>query len=263
MDRVTLTFLGTGTSMGVPYIGCSCPVCTSRDVRDDRMRASALVDVGPTRLLIDAGPDFRRQMLGQTFRRLDGVLLTHIHYDHVGGIDDLRPFCQFGEVDVYADENTSRGLMRAVPYCFAEHRYPGAPRIQLHTIEPHRPLHIGCAEVVPFTVLHDRLPILAYRVGPLAYITDMKSIADGELPYLEGVDTLVVNALRFGGDHHSHQNVEQAIALARRVGAHRTYITHLSHGIGRHADSPGRLPSDVMLAYDGLRVDVGGASGEE
>ena len=256
MRDIRLTFLGTGTSMGVPYIGCDCEVCRSTDPRDDRMRASALLDVGATRLLIDAGPDFRRQMLGQAFRRLDGVLLTHIHYDHVGGIDDLRPFCQFGAINVYADENTSRGLMRSIPYCFAEHRYPGAPSIHLHTIYAHRPLHIGEAEVMPVTVWHDRLPILGYRVGRLAYITDMKTIDDGELQYLEGIDTLVVNALRFGHNHHSHQNVEDAIAFARRLGARRTYITHLSHGIGLHADSFARLPKDVRLAYDGLTIEV-------
>lgn len=254
MDNIRLTFLGTGTSMGVPYIGCDCEVCRSSDPHDDRTRASVLVDVGRTRLLIDAGPDFRRQMLRHTFRRIDGVLLTHIHYDHVGGIDDLRPFCQFGEVNVYGDSDTCRGLMRAVPYCFAEHRYPGAPRIHLHTIHSHHPLHIGEAEIMPVRVLHDRLPILGFRIGRLAYITDMKTIPDKELPYLDGVETLVVNALGFGGDHHSHQNVDDAIRFARLIGARRTFLTHLSHRIGLHAESAARLPADVRLAYDGLTI---------
>ncbi len=251
-----LTFLGTGTSVGVPTIGCHCKVCSSNDPHDKRLRASALVETGQTRLLIDIGPDFRQQMLPLPFRKIDAVLLTHIHYDHVGGIDDLRPFCQFGEVNVYANESTAQGLMHTVPYCFAEHRYPGAPKINLHTLTPHQPLRVNELEVVPFVVNHGQLPIFAYRIGPLAYITDMKTIDERELRWLEGVDILVTNALRFQPEHHAHQNVDDAIAFARRIGARQTYIIHSCHDIGLHAEVNARLPRDVQLAYDGQTVEI-------
>lgn len=251
-----LTFLGTGTSVGVPTIGCHCKVCSSNDPHDKRLRASALVETGQTRLLIDIGPDFRQQMLPLPFRKIDAVLLTHIHYDHVGGIDDLRPFCQFGEVNVYANEQTAQGLMHTVPYCFAEHRYPGAPKINLHTLTPHQPLRVNELEVVPFVVNHGQLPIFAYRIGPLAYITDMKTIDERELRWLEGVDILVTNALRFQPEHHAHQNVDDAIAFARRIGARQTYIIHSCHDIGLHAEVNARLPRDVQLAYDGQTVEI-------
>lgn len=251
-----LTFLGTGTSVGVPTIGCHCKVCSSDDPHDKRLRASALVETGQTRLLIDIGPDFRQQMLPLPFRKIDAVLLTHIHYDHVGGIDDLRPFCQFGEVNVYANESTAQGLMHTVPYCFAEHRYPGAPKINLHTLPPHHPLRVNELEVVPFVVNHGQLPIFAYRIGPLAYITDMKTIDERELHWLEGVDILVTNALRFQPEHHAHQNVDDAIAFARRIGARQTYLIHSCHDIGLHAEVNARLPRDVQLAYDGQTIEI-------
>lgn len=251
-----LTFLGTGTSVGVPTIGCKCEVCSSTDPRDKRLRCSALVETDNTRVLIDAGPDFRQQMLTQEFSKIDAILLTHIHYDHVGGIDDIRPFCKFGEVNVYADEATSRGVMHTVPYCFSENHYPGAPKINLHTIYPHDVLRINELEIIPFVVLHDRLPIMGYRIGRLAYITDMKSIDDSEISFLDGVDVLVVNALRFFPEHHSHQNVADALRFADRVGAKRTFLIHVNHDIGLHEEVNKKLPSNVRLAYDGLSIIV-------
>ena len=256
-SHLKLTFLGTGTSMGVPTIGCTCRTCQSTDPHDKRLRCSALVETDQTRLLIDVGPDFRQQMMTQPFRKIDAVLLTHIHYDHVGGIDDLRPFCKFGEVNVYADNITSEGLKRSVPYCFAENRYPGAPAIIMHTVTAHQPLQVNELEIIPLRVWHDKLPITAYRIGPLTYITDMKSIDEEEISFLQGTKVLVVNALRYRPDHHSHQNVEQAVAFARKVGADQTYIIHSCHDIGLHSEVNAALPQDIQLAYDGQVVEIG------
>lgn len=251
-----LTFLGTGTSVGVPTLGCQCRVCSSTDPRDKRLRCSALVETAQTRVLIDAGPDFRQQMLNQPFRKIDAVLLTHIHYDHAGGIDDLRPYCQFGEVNVYADEATSCALMNYVPYCFAEKRYPGAPQINLHTLQMHKPLMINELEIVPFVVMHGHMPITGYRIGSLAYITDMKTMAHEEEIFVEGVDTLVVNALRFSPPHHAHQLVSDAIAFARRMGVRQTFLIHSCHHIGLHAEVNKSLPEGIQLAFDGQVVEL-------
>ena len=251
-----LTFLGTGTSGGVPSIGCHCPVCSSSDPHDRRLRCSALVETEEARVLIDCGPDFRQQILPFDFKPFDAVLLTHIHYDHVAGIDDLRPFCTFGPVNIHADASTAEALHHTMPYCFAEHLYPGVPLLSLHVAEPHVPISVGDLEIVPFVVMHGRRPILAFRIGRLAYITDMKTIDDGELKYLKGVDTLVVNALRVEKEHHSHQLLADAVAFAQKVGARRGYFTHFSHGIGFHAVTDATLPDGFHLAYDGQTIEV-------
>lgn len=251
-----LTFLGTGTSVGVPTIGCTCRVCSSTDPHDKRLRASVLVESGDTRVLVDCGPDFRQQMLGREFKKIDAVLLTHEHYDHVGGIDDLRPFCTFGEVDVYADGNTVGDLRRRIPYCFGESKYPGVPKINLNVVEPHRPFSIGSIDVLPIQVMHGKLPILGYRFGDLVYITDMKTIRKEEMEYLKGIKILIVNALRFSPEHHSHMTVNEAIEFIRMVSPEKTYFTHMGHDIGLHEEVVNRqLPDDMDLAYDGQMIE--------
>ena len=250
-----LTFLGTGTSCGVPTIGCECYTCRSTDPHDKRLRCSALLETPSTRLLIDCGPDFRQQIMTQPFRKIDGILITHAHYDHMGGMDDIRPYCQFGEINVYADPIARKGMLEMLPYCFAEHRYPGVPAIQLHEIHPHQSFKIGDFDIMPFQVMHHDLPILGYRIGSLAYITDMKTIAEEEIPYIQGCDTLVVNALR-EKPHHSHQTLSEAVLFAQRIGARQTWLIHSSHDIGRHAEVNASLPANIQLAYDGQVLEL-------
>ena len=248
----------------MPVIGCTCEVCQSSDAKDKRLRCSIMVETPQTRLLVDIGPDFRQQILPHPFRRIDGILITHSHYDHVGGMDDIRPYCQFGEINVYADPVAREGMLQMLPYCFAEHRHPGVPAIGLHEIHAGDPLRLGDIDILPVRVMHGKLPILGYRFSthpsPLtthptfAYITDMKSIDDDQLPLLAGVDTLVVNALRFDRPHHSHQLVDDAVAFARRIGARRTLLTHVCHDIGLHEQVNRQLPQGVELAYDGQEL---------
>ena len=264
-----LTFLGTGTSCGVPVIGCQCEVCRSTDPHDKRLRCSALVETHSTRLLIDCGPDFREQILTQPFRKIDGILITHHHYDHVGGMDDLRPYCHFGDIEVYADEISARNIRHNMPYCFVENKYPGVPSINLNVVRPHKSFQIGDLGIMPFTVMHGTLPILAFRITEktsqtlqtshplhsLTYITDMKTIATSELPYATGSDILVVNALRFTKPHHSHMLVDEAIDFIRRTKIPQTYLIHSCHDIGLHQEVNRLLPSDIQLAHDGMVVE--------
>lgn len=246
-------FLGTGTSTGVPEIGCTCPVCTSPDSKDKRLRASVIVYIDEKIIHIDCGPDFRQQMLATDFRPIDGVLLTHEHYDHVGGIDDLRPFCQFGDIEIYAEIFVADALRKRIPYCFIEKKYPGVPDINLNIIEL-KPFYIKNAEVIPIRLMHANLPILGYRIANFAYLTDLKTIPDEEYEKLKNLDVVVMNALRIK-EHLSHQNLEQALENAAKIGAKKTYFIHMNHHIGLHKDIEKILPENVFLSYDGLEIE--------
>lgn len=259
-----LTFLGTGTSTGVPVIGCRCRTCMSADRRDHRLRCSALLEVddatspdGMRRILFDCGPDFRQQIMGVDFRRLDAIFITHEHYDHVGGLDDLRPYSLFGDVTVYADPLCAQHLRERLPYCFTpkERRYPGVPAIDLEDIRPHEKVNVGGVDVTPVCVMHGKLPILGFRVGTLAYITDMKTLPTGESRYLRGIRTLVVNGLRHES-HPTHQTIEEAVDFSHRLGLPETYLIHMSHHVRLHAEEDALLPPHVHMAYDGLRIEI-------
>lgn len=251
-----LTFLGTGTSTGIPQIGCQCPTCTSIDIRDHRLRASALLEVAGRHLLIDSSPDFREQILSQGSPRLDALLVTHEHYDHVGGIDDLRPYCyRANGFPVYCSLHTDRALHKRLPYCFAVDHYPGAPTFKMHTVTAGVPFSAEGVEVMPIEVMHGKLPILGFRIGKLAYITDCKTLPQKSLEHLRDVDTLVINALRHE-PHHAHMNLEEAIDVINTVNPRRAYLTHLSHDMGLHAVTQLSLPEHISIATDGMTIDI-------
>lgn len=250
----SITFLGTGTSTGVPQIGCRCKVCQSKDSHDKRLRTSALVETDDgRRILIDCGPDFRQQALSVSFSPIDAVLLTHEHYDHVGGLDDLRPFTFMKSMDIYANDLCAESLKQRMPYCFAEHRYPGVPKISLQILQGNECMEILDMKVRPIRVMHDKMPILGYRIGNMAYITDMSMIRDEEKSKLNGLNVLVVNALR-KTFYHSHQTLQEALYLIGEVQPKQAYLVHMSHEMGLHAEVEKELPKGVHLAYDGLRV---------
>ena len=250
---IQITFLGTGTSTGIPQIGCTCPVCTSTDPKDNRLRTSAMISVNGKNILIDCGPDFRQQMLRSHLRRIDAVLITHIHYDHTGGIDDLRPFGENRMLPIYMESSVAEGIRNRLPYCFADHRYPGVPNIMLQEIGM-EPFTIEGITVTPIRVMHYKLPILGYRIGGLAYITDALTIPETEYEKLEGVDVLVINALR-KQPHLSHQTLNEALQVIGRVNPREAYLVHMSHHMGLTAEVEKELPPHVHFAYDGLTVE--------
>ena len=251
-----LTFLGTGTSTGVPEIGCKCEVCTSNDPRDARLRCSALLEEGDTTILIDCGPDFRIQMLRADVGKIDAVLMTHKHYDHLVGIDDLRPYTRTKELPIYADRETEMQIHSMFPYCFYKVKYPGVANITVVPIDHSHPFKIGCVDVMPIRVFHGMMPITGYRFGKLAYITDMSYIEPSELEKLKGVEVLVINALRFAKPHKTHQTVLEAFEIIDKIKPREVYFIHLMHHIGLHAKFEKCLPEGVHLAYDGMKIEI-------
>lgn len=249
-----IRFLGTGTSTGVPEIGCECKVCKSTDKRDKRLRASVKIQVDGKNILIDCGPDFREQMLGIGFAPITGLLLTHEHYDHVGGIDDLRPFCRFGDIPIYAHKHVADTMRQRIPYCFSDHKYPGAPNIVLNEITTEE-FEVEGINIIPVRLMHYKLPILGFRIGNFAYLTDLKTIPDEEYEKLHNLDVLVMNALRIE-EHLTHQNLNQALAQVERIKPRKAYFTHMSHQIGLHSEIGNLLPENVYFAYDGLEIEI-------
>lgn len=288
-----LTFLGTGTSQGVPIIGCQCAVCRSADPKDKRLRAAALVQHDGLTLLIDAGPDFRTQMLRENVRHLDGILLTHAHKDHTGGLDDVRAFNYIDKraVEIYCEPMVLKSLRNDYAYAFAEHKYPGAPEWHVQLIDE-RPFRVESsaldgelewvhdqgyfyrmadgslrpsdnaireapherANIIPIRGYHDQLPVLGFRIGDIAYLTDMSRLPDEELSKLEGLEHLTLNTVSYH-PHHSHFSLGEAVALARRIGAKHTWLTHLSHAFPVHKQFCKELPPEIQPAWDGLTIE--------
>ncbi|MBC8054498.1 MAG: MBL fold metallo-hydrolase [Sphingobacteriaceae bacterium] len=247
-----VTFLGTGTSQGVPLIGCDCEVCTSSSPFDKRLRVSVLVEVEGKVFVIDTGPDFRYQMLRAKVKHLDGILITHEHKDHVAGLDDVRAFNyhQKKAMNVYAHKRVHETLEREFHYAFADFKYPGVPLINLNAISEEPFLVEGIA-ITPIEVMHYLLPVYGFRIGDFTYITDAKSISDSEKKKISGSRVLVINALQ-KDRHISHFTLDEAIAFALEMGAEKTYLTHVSHRMGRHDDVSKELPPGIEFAYDGL-----------
>lgn len=251
-SNLKITFLGTGTSQGIPVITCQCAVCQSTDHRNKRLRVSMLIETADKTIVIDSGPDFRYQMLRANVQDLDAILFTHEHKDHVAGLDDIRPFNYLlnKNIDIYATDRVQDALKREFSYIFAETKYPGLPQIDLHTITD-KPFHIGNTEITPLPIMHYKLPILGFRIGDFSYITDAKTVTDETIELVRGSKILVVNALQ--RTHHiSHFTLDEALDFTNKVGADQTYFTHISHNLGLHEEVEKELPDGVNLAYDGL-----------
>jgi len=248
--------LGTGTSQGIPIIGCTCPVCTSTDERDHRLRTSALVEVDGLNILIDAGPDLRQQLLRCGVTRLDALLMTHEHKDHTGGIDDVRPinFLMKQPLNIYGQPRVMKAIRNDYSYAFATEQYPGVPQLVLNSIQP-EPFEVKGVEVIPVKVRHMTLPIFGYRICNFAYITDASFISETEKKKLKGVKVLVINALR-REQHYSHFNLEQALAVIDEVKPERAYLTHVSHRLGKYVEVSAELPENVFLGIDNQVIEV-------
>ncbi|HTB07525.1 MAG TPA: MBL fold metallo-hydrolase [Bacteroidia bacterium] len=251
-----ITFLGTGTSQGVPIIACGCEVCQSTDSHDKRLRSSVMIENEGQLFVIDTGPDFREQMLRENVKRLDAVIYTHEHRDHLGGLDDIRGFnfVMGRAIDLYADENVENAMKKMYPYIFSEIKYPGIPEIVLHRVTG-EPFTIGKTKFTPIRVMHYKLPIWGYRIGGFVYITDANFIPAEEKKKIKGCDILVLNALR-RESHISHYTLDEAISVATELQPKRAYLTHISHQLGKHKDVEKELPPFIRLAYDRLKLEL-------
>ena len=251
-----VTFLGTGTSGGVPIIGCGCEVCRSTDRRDKRLRTSAMVEIDGKTLVIDAGPDFRYQMLREEVKNIDALLITHGHRDHIGGLDDIRPFnFLLGKViDLYCDRYAEEMIREQYSYAFKSSDYDFAPKVNFHLVGKER-FTAACIEITPIEVMHHKLAVRGFRMGDFTYITDAKTISAGEIDKIRGSKIMVVNALR-EREHNAHFTTAEALALIAEIKPEMAYLTHLSHQFGRHAEMEPTLPANVRIAYDGLVLDI-------
>jgi len=251
-----ITFLGTGTSSGVPMIACGCKVCTSANVKDNRLRSSIMVQSETTTIVVDTTPDFRLQMLREKVKNVDAILFTHPHKDHVAGLDDVKAFNYFNEkpIDVYANELTQKALKNEFYYIFADHKYPGVPDINLHLIND-EPFLVGDILVTPIKVWHLHMPVLGFRFANFTYITDANRIEEQELEKIKGSEILVLNALRHNA-HISHFTLQEAVDLSTSLQIPKSYFTHISHQLGLHEEVMKELPLNCSLAYDGLQIKV-------
>ena len=249
---VKITFLGTGTSQGVPVIACDCSTCLSSDLKDKRLRTSVMLETDETMLVIDAGPDFRQQMLREHVSKLDAIILTHEHKDHIAGLDDVRAFNYKSQdaIDIFCEERVQKVIKKEYSYVFSEYQYPGIPKMRLNPIAEHG-FSVGKMEIIPVRVFHYRLPVYGFRVGNFAYITDANYIPEESKEKLFGVKYLVVNALR-KEKHISHFSLREALDLIREISPKKAFITHISHQMGLHREVSKELPPEIMLAYDGL-----------
>lgn len=252
-----ITFLGTGTSQGIPIIGSNHPVCLSKNSKDKRLRVSVLISWDDYNYVIDCGPDFRQQMLSNPIDKLDGILFTHEHSDHTAGIDDIRPyFFRQGDIPIYAHERVLESLKIRFSYIFAnEDRYPGAPAVQMNEVKNDVTFKIGDTVVFPVEVKHNRLQVFGYRIKDFVYLTDVKTISEEEIKKIVNAKVLVVNALRIE-PHHSHFNLEEALAFIKKVKPAKAYLTHISHLLGFHDEVQKNLPENVYLAYDNLTITI-------